>query len=137
MITLTDLGDHDTDPGNHDRSIWVITMRRLGSSRWAETRTFFRVDLLGARPAAITSTVETGVVGAAELATAEKGKVDYDEAVRHLLRFVDPLAPAGSDHADCGGAARDQDGSPIGSETPRLSEDTAVWGCRLRCGHSC
>jgi hypothetical protein len=28
VITMTDLGDHDTDPGDHDRPISVITMRR-------------------------------------------------------------------------------------------------------------
>jgi len=25
---MTDLGDRDTDPGDHDRPIWVITMDR-------------------------------------------------------------------------------------------------------------
>jgi hypothetical protein len=30
VITMTDLGDHDTDPGDHDRPIPVITMRRSG-----------------------------------------------------------------------------------------------------------
>jgi len=28
VITMTDLGDRDTDPGDHDRPIWVITMDR-------------------------------------------------------------------------------------------------------------
>jgi len=27
VITMTDLGDHDTDPGDHDQLIWVIMMR--------------------------------------------------------------------------------------------------------------
>jgi creatinine amidohydrolase len=54
---------------------------------------FFLVDLFGAGPAPViswtSSYTETGVVGAAELATAEKGREAYEEAVRQLLRFVD------------------------------------------------
>jgi len=37
---MTDLPDHDPDPGDHDRPIFVITMDRSWRSRWAETRTF-------------------------------------------------------------------------------------------------
>jgi tetratricopeptide (TPR) repeat protein len=35
---MTDLSDHDTDPGDHDRPIWVLTMDRSWCSRWTETR---------------------------------------------------------------------------------------------------
>jgi creatinine amidohydrolase len=31
---------------------------------------------------------ETGVLGDAELATAEKGRVAYEEAVKQLVRFI-------------------------------------------------
>jgi len=50
------------------------------------------VDLFAAGPATIISWTssysETGVLGEAELATAEKGKRAYDEAVKQLARFV-------------------------------------------------
>jgi creatinine amidohydrolase len=50
------------------------------------------VDLFGAGPATLiswTSTYsDTGVLGDAELATAEKGREAYDEAVKQLVRFV-------------------------------------------------
>jgi creatinine amidohydrolase len=50
------------------------------------------VDLLGAGPATIISWTssysETGVLGEAELATAEKGRQVYEEAVKQLVRFV-------------------------------------------------
>ena len=39
VITMTDPGGHDADPGDHDRPIRVITMLRSTCSRWAETRT--------------------------------------------------------------------------------------------------
>ncbi|MGL4462590.1 MAG: creatininase family protein [Planctomycetia bacterium] len=51
------------------------------------------VDLFSAGPMNITSWTssysETGVLGDAELATAEKGKVAFDEAVGRLCEFVD------------------------------------------------
>jgi creatinine amidohydrolase len=54
---------------------------------------FFWVDLFAAGPAPLISWTsgytETGVAGEAELATAEKGRLAYEEAVRQLLRFVD------------------------------------------------
>lgn len=50
------------------------------------------VDLFGAGPATLiswTSTyTESGVIGDPELATAEKGREAYEEAVRQLVRFV-------------------------------------------------
>ncbi len=50
------------------------------------------VDLFGAGPATVISWTsgysETGVLGEPELATAEKGKQAYDEAVRQLVRFI-------------------------------------------------
>ncbi len=50
------------------------------------------VDLFGAGPATVISWTssysDTGVLGEAELATAEKGKEAYEEAVKQLVRFV-------------------------------------------------
>ncbi len=58
-----------------------------------EKSPFNWVDLFGAGPGTLvswTSTyTESGVVGAADLATAEKGRAAYEEAVAQLLRFVD------------------------------------------------
>src|SRR5262249_33227034 len=57
-----------------------------------EESPFTWVDLFGAGPATIISWTssysETGVLGEAELATAEKGRVAYEEAVKQLTRFV-------------------------------------------------
>ena len=50
------------------------------------------VDLFGAGPATTISWTssysDTGVLGEANLASAEKGRVAYDEAVKQLVRFV-------------------------------------------------
>lgn len=50
------------------------------------------VDLFGAGPATVVSWTssysETGVLGEAELASAEKGRQAYEEAVKQLVRFV-------------------------------------------------
>jgi creatinine amidohydrolase len=50
------------------------------------------VDLFAAGPATLISWTssysETGVLGEAELASAEKGKEAYDEAVKQLVRFI-------------------------------------------------
>jgi len=57
-----------------------------------EDSPFMWVDLLGAGPATLISWTssysETGVLGEAELATAEKGRAAYDESVKQLVRFV-------------------------------------------------
>jgi len=57
-----------------------------------EDSPFHWVDLLAAGPATIVSWTssysESGVLGDAELATAEKGQQAYDEAVRQLARFI-------------------------------------------------
>ena len=57
-----------------------------------ENSPFNWVDLFGAGPATLISWTssysETGVLGEAELATAEKGQQAYDEAVKQLARFV-------------------------------------------------
>ena len=57
-----------------------------------ENSPFNYVDLFGAGPASIiswtSSYTATGVLGEAELATAEKGKQAYDEAVKQLVRFI-------------------------------------------------
>ncbi|MAG93051.1 MAG: creatininase [Planctomycetaceae bacterium] len=54
---------------------------------------FNYVDLLAQGPATVISWTssysETGVLGEAELATAEKGKQACDEAVKQLVRFVE------------------------------------------------
>src|SRR5205807_10327770 len=53
---------------------------------------FMWVDLFAAGPATVISWTssysDTGVLGDAELATAEKGREAYDEAVKQLVRFV-------------------------------------------------
>ena len=57
-----------------------------------ENSPFMWVDLYGAGPASLISWTssysETGVLGDAELATAEKGRVAYEEAVKQLVRFI-------------------------------------------------
>jgi creatinine amidohydrolase len=57
-----------------------------------ENSPFSYVDLFGHGPAANTSWTssysDTGVLGEAELATAEKGRQAYEEAVKQLVRFV-------------------------------------------------
>lgn len=57
-----------------------------------EKNPFNWVDLFAAGPATLISWTssysETGVLGDAELATAEKGKEAYEEAVKQLVRFV-------------------------------------------------
>jgi creatinine amidohydrolase len=67
---------------------------RSGLASYADEKSpFFWVDLFGAGPAPVVSWTsgytETGVCGEAELATAEKGRVAYEEAVAQLVRFVD------------------------------------------------
>jgi creatinine amidohydrolase len=65
-------------------------------------------DLLARGPAALiswtSSYTESGVIGSAELASAEKGRVAYEEAVRQLARFVEwfrerPIDPRRDHHA--------------------------------------
>jgi creatinine amidohydrolase len=57
-----------------------------------EASPFNWVDLFAAGPATIISWTssysETGVLGEPELATAEKGRRAYEEAVKQLVRFV-------------------------------------------------
>jgi len=57
-----------------------------------EDSPFNWVDLFAAGPATIVSWTssysETGVLGDAELASAEKGRVAYEEAVKQLARFI-------------------------------------------------
>ena len=80
-----------------------------------EESPFNWVDLFGAGPATLISWTssysETGVLGDAELATAEKGREAYEEAVKQLVRLVTlvqgpPQGPAPrpppppADHAD-------------------------------------
>jgi creatinine amidohydrolase len=59
------------------------------------------VDLLGAGPATTISWTssysDTGVLGEAELATAEKGKRAYEEAVKQLCRYVEYFHPRPKD----------------------------------------
>src|SRR5947199_10583166 len=57
-----------------------------------EASPFNWVDLFGAGPATniswTSSYSDTGVLGEAELATAEKGRQVYEEAVKQLTRYV-------------------------------------------------
>src|SRR5262249_41245930 len=59
------------------------------------------VDLFAAGPSTVISWTssysETGVLGEAELATAEKGQRAYDEAVKQLTRFVQYFHPRPKD----------------------------------------
>jgi creatinine amidohydrolase len=64
-----------------------------GTIRFNEEESPFNwVDLFGTGPATkiswTSSYSETGVLGEAELATAEKGRQAYEEAVKQLVRFV-------------------------------------------------
>ena len=66
---------------------------RSGVIRFNEEASPFNwVDLFAAGPATCISWTssysETGVLGEAELATAEKGRQAYEEAVKQLVRFV-------------------------------------------------
>ncbi len=58
-----------------------------------EDSPFQFVDLFEQGPATVVSWTssysESGVLGEAELATAEKGKQVYDEAVKQMVRFID------------------------------------------------
>jgi creatinine amidohydrolase len=58
----------------------------------AENSEFNWVDLFAAGPATLISWTssysETGVLGAAALASAEKGRQAYEEAVKQLVRFI-------------------------------------------------
>jgi len=58
-----------------------------------ENNPFNWVDLFAAGPATIISWTssysETGVLGEPELATAEKGREAYEEAVKQLVRFIE------------------------------------------------
>ena len=57
-----------------------------------EKNPFNWVDLFGHGPATLISWTssysDTGVLGEAELATAEKGRQAYEEAVKQLVRFI-------------------------------------------------
>src|SRR5438094_8578520 len=57
-----------------------------------DDRPFQWNDLFAAGPATLiswtSSYTETGVLGEAELATAEKGRQAYEEAVKQLVQFV-------------------------------------------------
>jgi len=73
----------------------------------AEQSPFNWVDLFAAGPATIvswtSSYTQSGVIGEAELASAEKGQQAYEEAVKQLVRFVEwfqerPVDERGSRH---------------------------------------
>ncbi len=83
----------------------------LTKDEWAsfnhEDDPFNWVDLFAAGPATLiswtSSYTESGVIGNPELATPEKGKEAYDEAVKQLVRFVHwfqarPLDPRRDHH---------------------------------------
>jgi creatinine amidohydrolase len=67
-----------------------------------ESSPFNWVDLFGAGPAALISWTssysETGVLGDAELATPEKGREAYEEAVKQLVRLVSWFKERPKDH---------------------------------------
>jgi len=66
---------------------------KSGVIRFNEEHSPFNwIDLFAAGPAPLLSWTssysETGVLGAAELASAEKGERAYEESVRHLARLI-------------------------------------------------
>jgi creatinine amidohydrolase len=67
-----------------------------------EDSPFNWVDLFAAGPATVISWTssysETGVLGEPELATAEKGREAYEEAVKQLARFVTWFKDRPKDH---------------------------------------
>jgi creatinine amidohydrolase len=72
---------------------------RSGVVSFNEEKSRYRyVDLFGTGPMQVTSWTasysETGVLGDAELATAEKGRSAFDEAVRRLCEFIDEWSKA-------------------------------------------
>lgn len=72
---------------------------KSGKISFNEEKSKFRWnDLFGSGPMQITSWTssysETGVLGEAELATAEKGKVAFEEAVKQLCAFLEEWSAA-------------------------------------------
>ncbi len=89
----------------------------------AEESPFNFVDLFGAGPATLvswtSSYTQSGVIGEPELATADKGRRAYEEAVTQLVRFVDYFQPRpkdvrGSRHRTPPSSATPWDQLPIG-----------------------
>lgn len=73
-----------------------VRMDRIRSGQYsfhADKSKYRYVDLFGAGPVEVTSWTssysDTGVMGAAELATPEKGKRAFEEAVTRLCEFID------------------------------------------------
>jgi len=86
----------DSDSVRKDRiESGVISFNEEGSA-------FNWVDLFAAGPATLISWTssysETGVLGDAELASAEKGKQAYGEAVKQLVRFITWFKDRPKDH---------------------------------------
>ena len=74
------------------RNTPVVAIKSGTISFNEEQSPFNWVDLFAAGPATLVSWTssysETGVLGEAELANAEKGQQAYEEAVRQLVRFI-------------------------------------------------
>jgi hypothetical protein len=66
---MADLGDHEADPGDHDRPIWVITMLRSARSRCSGARNERELAVRGGRAAA-------GQPSPAELVSANVRRLD-------------------------------------------------------------
>jgi creatinine amidohydrolase len=92
----------DQDVVKMDRAVNEESAAHPGGSK------YLWGDLWAHGPAAITrwhgEVTETGIVGEAKLATAEKGKAIFDEAVRRLVEFADEFHarpdPDRRDHHD-------------------------------------
>lgn len=82
-----------------------VRMDRIRSGQYsfhAEQSKFRYVDLFGAGPVEVTSWTasytDSGVMGAAELATAEKGSRAFEEAVSRLCEFIAEWHPIAEPH---------------------------------------
>jgi transposase len=88
---MTDLHDHDPDPGDHDPPIPVITMRRSRRSRWTETR----IQELGK---------QHGYTGSYETVKRFVRPLHAEEAVSDLTQRRFETPPGGQSQIDWGQA---------------------------------
>jgi transposase len=88
---MTDLPDHDPDPGDHDRPIFLITMDRSRRSRWTETR----IQELGK---------QHGYTGSYETVKRFVRPLHAEEAVADLTQRRFETPPGGQSQIDWGQA---------------------------------
>ncbi len=94
-----------------------------------EESPFMWVDLMGAGPASLISWTssysETGVLGDAELATAEKGRAAYDESVKQLVRFITWFKDRPKDAAPRPPPQAAHDADSVGAAADRIVRSTS------------